>query len=186
MTYRLAPCKAACSLFREIHTAERKPTEALSPPAGRPASGNGPLVLINDSEVTDFKSTLKSWNLQSFTFFSCVVAESLWLMDMCWWGHTKHTHTHSFQGFIFAVATFVSYLLILFNPALVLIFQHRWRKSSCLKCLTRSLIQAPGIIRAFYNEKSIFFQDNCWFLLEPACAIDWTLTPVWINKIEGL
>lgn len=66
--------------------------EALSPPAGTPASEMA-LVFVNDSDPTGFKSTLESWNLPSFPFSSCVVAESLWVTDTCWWGQPKHTYS---------------------------------------------------------------------------------------------
>lgn len=64
-----------------------------------------------------FQIHSRRWNLQSFTFSSCVAAESLWLMDMCWWGYTKytHTHTHSSKSFVFAVTTFVPDIFLYFG-----------------------------------------------------------------------
>lgn len=66
--------------------------EALSPPAGTPASETA-LVLVNDSDQTGFKSTLQSWNLPSFMFSSCVVAEPSWLTDTG--NQNTHRYTHN-------------------------------------------------------------------------------------------
>lgn len=154
------PVLSGCRASGQSIWQKESQREALSPPAGTPAVGDGPLVLVNDSDLTGFTSTLESWNLHSFTFFSFVVDESLWLTDTCWWGHPKHTqiHTQIRCAHTLLYASSAAACIVIDFPALM------------VEALMFKMPEPIGDLGSRNNDSLLWweinnrpFQNNCWF-----------------------